>query len=301
VRATSDTVDRPGQNATKEAGMTRRAVSILLANLGVFLLLLGITAPTGCQPAQQGFNERKADRKTSPEDRPGIWMLDFYFKDPRVLKVKVPGVGERLVWYLWYQVSNNTGDPRVFLPRFVWVSHDTDKVCNDKVLPAAQEKIASVEDTDRVQNIKNSQSIAYEPIPVSREFDDKGQRIAFPKLVTGVAMWDDIDPKSTQFSIFVYGLSDGFTRVDGPDGKEIIRQKVLQLKFKRLGDEFKQEAGQIRYLGHDWIYATSDKPLPVIGEDAKKTGGADGGANGGAGKGESGQGKKNDGPPGRTR
>src|SRR5262245_7390846 len=236
----------------KEIGMTLRAHTAAGVSIGIFLLLVGATAPVGGQPPSKGFNERKADRKTSPEDRTGIWMLDFYFKDPRVVKVKIPGRGERLVWYLWYQVSNNTGDPRRFLPTFVWVCHDTDKVSVDQVLPAAQEKIIGIEDADRVQGIKNSQSIAYEDIPLSKEFDDKGQRIAFPQLVTGVATWDDIDPKSTQFSIFVYGLSDGFTQVDGPDGKPIYRQKALQLKFRRLGDEFKQEAGQVRYLGHDW-------------------------------------------------
>src|SRR5262249_34353680 len=157
------------------------------------------------------------------------------------------------VWYLWYQVANNTGDPRQFNPTFVWVSHDTDKVCKDRVLPKAQEKIARLEDPDGVQDIKNSNSITLQPIPLSREFDDKGQRISFPKLVTGVATWADIDPRSTQFSIFVHGLSDGWTAVDGPDGKPIYRYKALQLKFKRLGDDSGKEAGQIRFLGHDWV------------------------------------------------
>ena len=44
------------------------------------------------------------------------------------------------------------------------------------------------------------------------------------------------------------------------DGKPIIRRKTLQLKFKRLGDEFTQSSDQIRYAGHEWIYAPSDLP-----------------------------------------
>ena len=46
----------------------------------------------------------------------------------------------------------------------------------------------------------------------------------------------------------------------GPDGKPIVRRKTLQLKFKRVGDESRASWDQIRYLGHDWIYATAEVP-----------------------------------------
>ena len=79
-------------------------------------------------------------------------------------------------------------------------------------------------------------------------------------MITGVATWDDVNPKSTQFSIFVYGLSNGWAVVDGPDGKPIVRRKTLQLKFKRLGDDKTASSDQVRYVGHDWIYATAELP-----------------------------------------
>lgn len=238
----------------------------LLALLGLVGVAAYVGRPTHGQ-APQGFNERKVDKAVNAEDRrdetgkPVIWMLDFHFKDPRVIKVNVAGRGERNVWYLWYQVSNNTGEERKFNPDFVWVCHDTNTVHQDQILHEAQNAIVKFEDPSNLLDIKNSVTIGLRPIPVSKEFEN-GMRIAYPKLITGIAMFDDVDPRSDQFSIFVYGLSDGWSVVDGPDGKPIVRRKTLQLKFKRLGDEFNPKSSEIRYVGHEWIYATSDLPAP---------------------------------------
>jgi hypothetical protein len=223
------------------------------------------------------FNERLVDsnQSKSPQDRSGIWVLDFHFKDPRVMTVDIPGRGRKLVWYLWYQVSNSTGAPRTFIPRFVWVSHDEDTVQYDQVLPKAQLALTRLEDPDALLDIKNSVTMAATPIPVSKEFNEKGERISFPKLVTGVALWDNINPKSTQFSIFVYGLSDGWSVIDGPDGKPLVRVKTLQLKFRRLGDEYSQNSGQIRFMGHEWVYAPSDLPSPALLADPPAANGAE--------------------------
>jgi len=191
-------------------------------------------------------------------------MLDFHFKDPRVITVDIPGRGRRPVWYLWYQVSNNTGAPRPFIPNFVWVytNPGQESAHADQVLPKAVQEIQKLEDPTGITKILNSQTIADpdKPIPFIRQFDDKGERIAYPRYVTGVATWDDIPRRGTDFVIYVYGLSDGWAVIDGPDGNPIIQRKTLKLKFKRLGDENRQNADQIRYLGHEWIYATMELP-----------------------------------------
>jgi hypothetical protein len=250
--------------------MAFRAVGLTAALAGLLVL------PALAQDINR-FNERQVDSQASksPQDRSGIWVLDFKFKDPRVMTVDIPGRGRKLVWYLWYQVSNPTGAPRTFIPRFVWVCHDEDTVHNDQVLPKAQLALARLEDPDDLLGIKNSVTMSATPIPVSKEYDEKQQRIAFPKLVTGVATWDNINPKSTQFSIYVYGLSDGWSVIDGPDGKPLVRVKTLQLKFKRLGDEFSQNSGQIRYQGHEWIYAPAELPLPSLLAEPKAGDGAE--------------------------
>jgi len=234
------------------------------------LALLGLlAAPLWGQPDINKFNERTAAQKPNPQDREGIWVLDFHFKDPRVMAIDIPGRGRRNVWYLWYQVSNNTGEPRPFVPDFIWVCQDENTAHHDQVLPFAQAEIRRVEDPANLLDMKNSVTITQAPIPVSKEFE-KDERISFPKTVTGVAMWDDINPRSTQFSIYVFGLSDGWAVVDGPDGRPIVRRKALQLKFRRVGDEFRKDSRQIRFVGHDWIYATSELPALMVEEPETK-------------------------------
>jgi hypothetical protein len=231
------------------------------------LLPLAVALPLfGQGGAGPGFNERAVERRPSPEDRAGIYMLDFFFKDPRVITVDIPGRGRSFVWYLWYQVGNATGEPRRFYPSFVWVCHDTDTVHYDEILPTAMATIRRLEDPDNLYDVKNSVTIWKEPIPVSKEFNERGERIAFPKLVTGAATWANIDRRSTQFSILVFGLSDGFTIVDDPDGKPILRKKALKLNFRRLGDELSANSNQIQYQGFEWIYATSDMRVPVLSD-----------------------------------
>jgi hypothetical protein len=222
---------------------------------------------TNNPPIGVGFNERVVEKLASPEDREAnIWMFDFHFKDPRILKTTVPGKGTQIVWYLWYQVSNATGEPRNFNPRFVWLSHDTNEVRHDKVLTTVEKDVRRIEDENNILNIQNTWDISKEPIPLSKEFDANGNRIAFPLRVTGVATWNDINPKSNQFSILVFGLSNGFTKVDGPDGKEIVRVKTLQLNFKRVGDDDNLKGEQVKFMGYKWIYATTPEPLPVLSE-----------------------------------
>jgi hypothetical protein len=233
--------------------------------------LAGLLSPTGWgqQPdVPLGYNERKIEQKDHPQDardaktnQPAIWTLDFHFKDPRVIPVDIPGRGRRLVWYLWYQVANNTGQARTFVPDFVWVCNETQTAYHDQVLLKAQAAIQRLEAPSGQQEVKNSWTIAAtDGIPYVRQFNEKNERVAYPRMVTSVATWDDIDPKCTQFSIYVYGLSDGWAAVDGPDGKPVVRRKTLKLTFKRLGDDANQETSPIRFLGHEWVYATSEMP-----------------------------------------
>src|SRR5262249_34762178 len=79
-----------------------------------------------------GGNVQDADASRNAK----LWVLDFKFKDPRLIKVNVPGRGQQVCWYLWYQVINYTGAPRTFIPDFELVTHDTNIVYNAHSLPA---------------------------------------------------------------------------------------------------------------------------------------------------------------------
>ncbi len=264
-------------NVWRVSGWQPRKVTLALLGLGALALSLSLTAATGQVTT---FNEREVKSEASALDDPklDVWALDFRFKDPRLIKVNIPGRGTRICWYLWYQVINRTKEPRTFIPEFELVTHDTPGVYRDEVLPAVQEAIKKLEDPTGYQDIKNSVTIAANPIPVSRPAGE-----AFPRAVTGVAIWDGTpaDPKerdgtkndladSTRFSIFVSGLSNGWVLVDpivagvGKQEPPVVRRKTLQLNFKRLGDRYTLDSRQINFVAPpEWIYRASQIRLPA--------------------------------------
>lgn len=243
----------------------------VVSGLGVlFLLALGFTPADG----QVTFNEREVKSDPVEGDKSDVWAFDFRFKDPRLIKVNYPGRGTRIFWYLWYQVINRTGEPRKFAPEFELVTLDHPGAYKDEVLPAVVEAIKRVEDPTGYQDIKNSVTIGSAPIPLSKPVGE-----AFPKAVTGVAVWDasPADPRkrdnkdskdlmdATRFSIFVRNLSNGFVRVDpiAPGQPPITRYKTLQLNFRRQGDRTSLDSRDISFVAPaEWIYRAATKRMP---------------------------------------
>jgi hypothetical protein len=114
-------------------------------------------------------------------------------------------------------------------------------------------------------NLLNSETISHKPIPVTRPDGP-------PKPVTGVAIWDDVPADANRFSIFVSGLSNGYSLAEiPPDNKQIVRSKTLQLNFKRVGDRFNQQTGDIRFVQPvEWVYRATGVVLPPSGASPKK-------------------------------
>ncbi len=242
--------------------------SLAAALLAVSAAAVGLPLAPAQGPVT--FNEREVKSSGSLTDDPksDTWTMDFRFKDPRLIKINVPGRGTRICWYLWYQVINRTKEPRTIYPEFELVTLDYPGVYLDEPLTTVEDAIKKIEDPTGYQDIKNSVTITAAPIPKS-EAPDKG----FPKAVTGVAIWDGTpaDPKqrierdlsdSQRFSIFISGLSNGWVRVDplgkGKTDAPIIRRKTLQLNFKRSGDKYTLDARDITFEPPaEWIYRAS--------------------------------------------
>jgi hypothetical protein len=220
--------------------------------------------------AQVTFNEREVKSVPSKLDKADVWSFDFRFKDPRMIKVNVPGRGTRICWYMWYQVINRTGTPKDFRPMFELVTLDSPGVYLDEVLPSVEEAIRRAEDPSGVHDMKNSFTISVKKIPPSKAADE-----AFPRAVTGVAIWDGSasDAKgrepgvkdlsdTTRFSIFVGGLSNGYVVVDppAPGLPPITRYKTLQLNFERHGERFSVDARDIKFKAPaEWIYRAASR------------------------------------------
>jgi hypothetical protein len=257
---------------------------------GLLLLVVAVVSfhglALGINPNERyvkpGGNVQDADAARNGK----LWVLDFKFKDPRLIKVNIPGRGQKVCWYLWYQVINNTGEPRTFIPDFELVTQDfKSKPYRDQILPAVQDAIAKIEDPTGYYKIRNSVTISADPIPVSLPR-------AIPRAITGVAIWsdpNDINPdddaatrarkdkepklaESNRYSIFVAGLSNGWAETDPipPDTRPVVRRKTLQLNFKRLGDQYMMKSEEIQFLPPaQWIYRGSQLLTPLASPPEK--------------------------------
>jgi hypothetical protein len=237
--------------------------------LSLILFIGACLSPAFCQIT---FNEREVKSEVSALDKADVWALDFRFKDPRLIKVNYPSRGTRIFWYMWYQVINRTGEPRRFAPEFELVTLDNPGVYKDEMLPAVVDAIKRIEDPTGYQDIKNSVTISG-MIPASKPGDQ-----AFPKAITGVAVWDaspadlkkrDSDSKdlmdATRFSIFVRGLSNGFVLVDPlvAGQQPVTRYKTLQLNFRRQGDRNSLDSRDISFVAPaEWIYRADGRKTP---------------------------------------
>jgi hypothetical protein len=206
------------------------------------------------------FAERAWSKDKSPAKdttfRRDVWALEFEFKPVRFIHVDVPqpeGRMERkLVWYLMYALKNPQDKPVQFVPRFVLVSGDTKKVYPDRLIPVAIPEIRRREDPNR--QLRSTIEMAGEipPTPKGRE-----------ATVWGVATWEDIDPATDYFSIYVQGLTNAYQWADPPgaykagDPPATGRQfypKTLVLNFWRPSDREHEHEEEIRFLDYSWEY-----------------------------------------------
>jgi hypothetical protein len=247
--------DRPGNMGVKAMWCSRIALGLLAT--GLFALAAGTVLAINpneieVKPQQNPLDKDSIyDEKGNFRPDSKVWVLDFSFRAPRLIAVDVPGRGRKICWYMWYQVTNNTNEPHFFVPDFEVVTHDLPKnpVFRDQILPTVQDAISKFEDPTGYFKIKNSVTIAAEPIPANK-------KDATPYKVTGVAIWDDIDPNSNNFSVFVTGLSNGWSK----DDNNVYRRKTLQLNFKKVGGPFDQTSREIQFVGPwTWIYRAVEK------------------------------------------
>jgi hypothetical protein len=190
------------------------------------------------------FNEHWVDASLLPRDKQGIWVLDFAFKPMRIVK-SVDGGKTKTVHYLYYEVINRTGKPRMFVPQFTVVT-DTGKRTEDTVLPKAVDQVQNREDPS-IPLLGAVNIMGVIPPSTKEGIDD---------AVFGVAVWDNIDPHADKFSVYVRGLSDGYQQDTGADGKPVLKYKTLRIDFIRRGDQFELREKEIQLLDppYEWVY-----------------------------------------------
>ncbi|WP_254511722.1 hypothetical protein [Anatilimnocola floriformis] len=217
-----------------------------------------------------------------------IWNLEFSFKPFRMVEVEMPQangkIQKKLIWYMVYKVKNNGGhwkpakkplepkfnrphevegkettntinvlgketDELRFFPHFVLDAVEFNKQYLDRVIPAAMGPIRAREfPGDNKTPLYDSQSITEVAIPVSTPDSDKS--------VWGVVMWEDVDPRTDYFSIYIQGLTNAyqyedpagkFKAGDVPGSARQTSLKTLRLNFWRPGDAIAENEGEVRY------------------------------------------------------
>src|SRR6266480_933252 len=133
-----------------------------LALLGAFLLPAGllIAANPNEREVKPRANVLDPDRVLTATGELNldskIWVLEFRFKDPRLITVDIPGRGRKLCWYLWYQVTNRDArEAHTFYPDFELVTLDKNTAHADEILPKVQDAIRQLEDPVRTSDKPN--------------------------------------------------------------------------------------------------------------------------------------------------
>jgi hypothetical protein len=173
-----------------------------------------------------------------------IWALEFTFKPVRFIEVDLPNdegkFDRKQIWYLIYRVRNVSDEPVTFVPRLLLHSWDTDKYYPDRLIPLAQDAIRRREDPRRV--FLNSVEMSDAEIPPSTEDEALD--------VWGVATWEDVDPRTDRFAVYVQGLTNAYRWSDDEErasGKRRYYRKTLQLNFYRPSDDRYEHEREIRF------------------------------------------------------
>jgi hypothetical protein len=223
--------------------------------------------------------------------RRDVWVLDFKFKPVRMIRVDIPQpsgyMQQKLIWYMVYSVTNTgkvlhpvedldlpyetsearqlyevkmVDGPIRFAPEFLLEAHVRrpdqsvlTKVYADRVMPVAMGPIRLREDPNR----RFLTSV------------DMVRKLEVGETQWGVATWEDIDPKTFQFSVYVVGLTNAYRWTDeaggfkqgDPIGKgRKLFRKTLKLNFWRPGDQYFEHEGEIRFGipgkadDYQWVY-----------------------------------------------
>lgn len=261
------------------AARTRRTIGAIVATA----LLGAVGLPAALIAAQDDPGqpaERKVEPARLPLDRGDVWTLHFRYKPPRIMTVDGfdarGNPARQTVWYMWYQVYNRSGEPVTFIPEFEIVTTDLNTQHLDEPQPYIFEQIKKFEDRtiskelpNGVLNLKTTIEISRNPIPASKPD-------AFPKLVSGLAIWTDMTekaPKTNKFSVYVTGLSNGVaveqTKPIPPNNEvlTLVKKKTLRLNFIRPTDDRRQQIVDIQPDEEGgpvetWIYRTSTTLKP---------------------------------------
>jgi hypothetical protein len=136
------------------------------------------------------------------------------------------------------------------MPRFLLQADEADGTpagsWQDEVNVSIQNAVFAREMGRRGLNLKLFNSV--EGLQEIGEPVAAGDPDALQKAVYGVAVWRNVDDKADFFTVYMSGFSNAYRISADAAGNKVVEEKVVIQKFKRPGDEFRQEELEYRIV-----------------------------------------------------
>jgi hypothetical protein len=177
-----------------------------------------------------------------PEPSPYLktWQLDFDHGKPKRVVVQTSAMAApKAYWYLTYTVTNHTDQEQLFMPSFDLVTEDGKIVHSDTNIPKTVFDV--IKKREGMRFLETAAQIAGE------------LRIGDDQAKDGVAIWPEPSARMGHFQIYVSGLSGEIAMIKGPDGKDQILRKTLQLNYLIRGDEVYPGEDQVNEEPEKWV------------------------------------------------
>lgn len=180
-----------------------------------------------------------------PDLVPRSWEFEFEFKHPRPIAVKNLQGEYEWYWYMTYDVVNNTGQERLFIPEFTIATDKGDLVIAGKGIS-----------TSVFQAVKKhvGNDLLESPASVIGRIlqgEDNGKE--------SVIIWKAFGHNVEEVNVFVSGLSGETAVVKVPDPEdtsktvEKLMTKTLQINYAFHGAPLKPEDQPVQPKGTKWI------------------------------------------------
>ncbi|HEX8524730.1 MAG TPA: hypothetical protein VF669_20930 [Tepidisphaeraceae bacterium] len=188
-----------------------------------------------------GFVSRSdGEEFPKPSPYPKTWELKLeYSKPKRVVVQTEQDQVPKAYWYVAYTVTNSTDKEQLFLPQFEMVTKDGQVIRSDKSIPK------KVFDTVKRNEGNN--------LLVNHALIGGQLRLGQDEAKDGVAIWPEPDPDMGNFTIFISGLSGETAKIKGPDKKDLILRKTLQINYLTRGDAQTTSGSEPVEQSHEWV------------------------------------------------
>jgi hypothetical protein len=175
-----------------------------------------------------------------PQIVPSAWQFDLTLDKPRPVSIRDLNGQTQWFWYLTYQVQNNTGSERLFIPEITIATDEGDIISSGKNVPSAV--------FDAVK-LRQRNALLLGPMQIV------GRMLQGPDFAKdGVAIWPAFDHSVNRVDVFVAGLSGETQVVEHPLTKDpVVTRKVLMMSFDTPGSKTHPQEQAVISQGQEWI------------------------------------------------